>query len=154
MTDDSLARIDEVVASPTEVWIAPAGTDLRGDGWERLDCVASVDFGEMTLDPATIDPTAGQSPTATWGDLQGVIERFEEARAMRAAIILELVSQAIGRLAEQYGDTDMFRHAPEAEDCDDCGDPVEPPVRPSPPLPRRNGRPGWQSPYGPARRRR
>ncbi|WP_394436216.1 hypothetical protein [Streptomyces sp. SGAir0957] len=146
--------IDEAVAGPTEVWIAPAGTDLRGDGWERLDCVASVDFGEITLDPATIDPTAGQPSAATWNDLQAAIERIEEARAMRAAIILELVNRAIGRLAERYGGADTFRHTPEAEGCDDCGDPVQPPVRPSPRLPRRDGRPEWQSPYGPARRRR
>lgn len=37
---------------------------------------------------------------------------------------------------------------------DTNGDLAPPPVRPSPPLPRRDGRPAWQSQYGPARRRR
>lgn len=174
MTDDPVARIDEVlydytvsadamrsrpavagmlppddsiVATGGLIWIAPASTDPRGAGWERLEGVASV---ELTIDTSTVDSTAWERPAVTWSELSEAMERLEEERARRAAALLEMIDRTVMRLAERWGGADVFRRAPEADDCD----PAPPPVRPSPPLPRRDGRPAWQTPYGPAKRRR
>lgn len=48
------------------------------------------------------------------------------------------------RVADQFRQIkEAFQRLPEAAGCDDCGTPA-----------RRRDRPAWQSPYGPARRRR
>jgi hypothetical protein len=172
MTDDPVARIDEVlhdytvsgdamrsrpvvagtppshdpvVATGGLIWIAPAGTHPGGGGWQRLDGITGCEF---TINPSTIDPAAWTQPAATWPELLEAMERMEEERARCAAALLQMIDRIVMRLAERWGVADVFRHAPEA---DDCGDPAPPPVRPSPPLPRRDRRPAWQTPYGPRR---
>lgn len=69
--------------------------------------------------------------------------------AMRPAI--EAAAAALQRMAEAV--KQVTQGLQSSEWVDTNGDPVEPPARPRPPLPRRDGRPAWQSPYGPARRR-
>lgn len=176
-TDDILAQIDHAVddwtisedamrskpvvepqsVARTAVWIAPVGTDPRDTGaWQEVGYITDLD---MTIDPATIDPAAGASaPVATWDEIQQYIAHIEAQRARRAAALqafigayVEAVKPAVeaagaafaemSRTLQQVG-PDNLRHLPEAEGCNQCTPP-----------PRRD-RPAWQSPYGPARRRR
>jgi hypothetical protein len=171
-----------IVATSGRVWLAPVGTDPGDDGWQRLDGISSIEIHEdvatveitpdteplnralqaaaasmrsstdMMIDASTIDPNAGQTPQLTWGDLAAAIQQAEEARARYAEAALRHIGRALERIAQHSGN-DSFQHLPEADGCNDCSDPAEPPQRPRPPLPRRDGRPAWQTPYGPARRR-
>lgn len=67
---------------------------------------------------------------------------------MRPAI--EAAAAALQRMAEAV--KQVTQGLQSSEWVDTNGDPVEPLERPRPPLPRRDGRPAWQTPYGPARR--
>lgn len=160
------------------MWIAPVGTEIGDEGWQRLDGIEIHDdiaivtitadterldntltraaasirrTADLTIDPATINPNAGQPARLTWGELAAAIQQAEEERVQRAAEALSHLARALQRIGERAA---MFQHAPEADDCDDCTEPDEPPQRSRPALPRRDGRPAWQTPYGPVRRRR
>ncbi|MGW5173174.1 hypothetical protein ACWERY_02250 [Streptomyces sp. NPDC004082] len=160
-SDDTLGRIDDVLTDwhgsadamhwqpdvdpepkpGPQLWIVPAGTDPAAASWQEVGTIG--DF-EITIDPATINPVGQDVPTVTWDDLRNHIAAVQAARARRAQIILEALQQALRRLAAPVAEAAAtLGHVPEAEDCADC----------RPPLPRRD-RPAWQSPYGPARRRR
>ena len=70
-------------------------------------------------------------------EAQAVLAEMQES--LRAAF-----QPLLQRVADQFRQIkEAFRHLPEAVGCDDCGKP-----------PRPRDRPAWQSPYGPARRRR
>lgn len=134
---DALPPDDSIVATGGLIWIAPAGTDPRGEDWQRLDGIAGVEFGEQV---AIIEiPLDLERFTAG-------IRAAQEAVAANLERTLAAARQALQGLAEALGR--------DGEWVDTNGDPAPPPVRPSPPLPRRDGRPAWQSSYGPARRRR
>ncbi|WP_428956169.1 hypothetical protein [Streptomyces sp. cg35] len=165
---------------PPRMWIAPVGTEIGDEGWQQLNGIGSIEIDgdvatatvtldtehldnalqraaanirrttDFTINPATTNPNAGQPAPLSWGEFAAAIQQAEEERVRRAAEALACLARALQRIGEQAA---TFQHAPEAEDCDDCTAPVEPPQRPRPPLPRRDGRPAWQTPYGPARRR-
>lgn len=133
---DALPPDGSIVATGGLIWIAPAGTDPRGEGWQRLDGIASVAFGEQV---AIIEIPDLERFTAG-------IRAAQEAVAANLERTLAAARQALQGLAEALGRN--------GEWVDTNGDPVSPPVRPSPPLPHCDERPAWQTPYGPARRRR
>lgn len=78
-------------------------------------------------------------------------ERAELVRIETRLIVQEMTEQIraaflplLQRVAEQVKQIqEAFRHLPEATGCNDCSKPAPP-----------RDRPAWQSPYGPARRRR
>jgi hypothetical protein len=70
-------------------------------------------------------------------EAQAVLAEMQES--LRAAF-----QPLLQRVADQFRQIkEAFRHLPEAVGCDDCGKP-----------PRPRDRPAWQTPYGPARKRR
>ncbi|MFJ9037940.1 hypothetical protein ACIRF8_15275 [Streptomyces sp. NPDC102406] len=120
-----------------KAWIAPVGTDAGGEGWQRLEGIASIEFGDEV---ATVEIVPD-------------LERFtrsmraaQEAVAAHMARTSEVAQQALQALTEAVRDSGDW--------VDTNGDPVQSPLRPRPPLPRRDGRPAWETPHGPARRRR
>jgi hypothetical protein len=153
MTDDPVTRIDEVLhdwtvsadamrsrpapesepppgqavtATSGRIWISTVGTE-GDDGWQPLG-VTSI---ETAVDLERF--TAG-------------IRAVQEAVAANVERTLAAAQAALRGLAEAlHGGGEWV---------DTNGNPVEPPVRPRPPLPRRDRRPAWQTPYGPARGRR
>lgn len=159
-TDDILAQIDHAVADWTisgdamrsrpEPEPEPfyfGGTtptlyiaDEAGE-WQQVEGVASV---EVCVEMPAIDPEFAEA----WARLADRIREAELERVRRAQVALAAFVQAVkdtlAPAVEQAGrDTsEAFRHLPEAEGCNDC---VPPP---------RRDRPAWQSPYGPAQRRR
>lgn len=125
-------------ATPT-VYIA----DEVGE-WQQVEGIGSI---EVCIESPAIDPEFARR----WQELSEYLNRVQLERARRAQAVLEAFVQAVAttlapaveRAAREMSETgDAFRHLPEAEDCNQCT-----------PLPRRD-RPAWQTPYGPARRRR
>lgn len=139
-----------IVATSGQVWVAPAGTQPDEDSWEQLVGVSSVELA--TLDQSTVDPNAGSTVQSNGYPLAAFLQRFEEAGAQHVDVVLRSLGHALEQIAQHSG-ADSFQHLPEADGCNNCSDPTVPPQRPRPPLPRRDGRPAWQTPYGPARRR-
>lgn len=144
---------EPAAASGPRLWIAPLGTAEDGDGWEEVEGVASIDIDirsgavehGYTRDEVTfvisIDTGAATAALAT--AIEG-IRRFREALEACA----EAFKRANGGLRE-------------GEWIDSNGDAI--PTVPAVPFEdrtrsrkqrRRTDRPAWQSPYGPARRRR
>jgi hypothetical protein len=118
--------------------------DEAGD-WQEIQGVIRVSI-DTEIDQASIDPMAitTQAPAPDWSTVRDAIVRVEAEQARRAEIVLEGLKRAMAQLATPVGEAaDAFRHLPEAVGCNDC----------KPPAPPRD-RPAWQSPYGPARRRR
>lgn len=149
-TDDILAQIDHAV----EDWavsedamrsrpepeplqfgdITPTLYTLDEAGeWQEVEGVASV---EVCVELPVIDPELA----ASWARLVDRIREMELARVRHVQSMLEALTGSIRTAAE--GEPGNLRHLPEAEGCNQCT-----------PTPRRD-RPAWQSPYGPARRRR
>lgn len=164
---------DEATAtSQPEVWIAAAGTDPREQGWQRLDGIASVEFGEdvATVEISPHTEALVRTLRRASGADRVVVQRTPEQLGIRLAMtddeiaefqrnfqaFIEGYAAAYRRAVEGVaGALQQLREGFQGGGwMDTNGDPVEPPVRPSPPLPRRDGRPAWQSQYGPARRRR
>lgn len=136
-------------AARATVWMAPVGTPWDAEGWEEIGHITDL---EMTLDEATLDPAAiSPQPAVAWDEVAEYIRRAQLERARHAQAVVEAfvqvlttaVAPAVERAASSMSDAaEAFRHLPEAEGCNDCK-----------PQPRRD-RPAWQSPYGPAQRRR
>jgi hypothetical protein len=145
VSDDAMRSRPETEAQPDigpRVWIAPADTGPDEGGWEELGHITSIDLeiGEFTIDPAAFTP----APSLGWEELREYIARVEAERARRALLILQALREGLSRLLVPAAQAaESFQHAPEAVDCDDCSKPTPP-----------RDRPAWQSPYGPARRRR
>lgn len=170
-TDDILTQIDnaledgsvsydamrsrpapEPAAAPgPRLWIATVGTAEDGDGWQEIEGVTAVD---MNIDQATIDPAAltSTAPSVTWGDIQEYFARIQAERVRRAQAAIDVFMQAMTAVIAPVAEracrdlseaAEAFRHLPEAEGCNNCSKPAPP-----------RDRPAWQSPYGPARRRR
>ncbi|WP_372344678.1 hypothetical protein [Streptomyces sp. KL116D] len=141
-SDDILDQIDQALEDDTvsddamrsrpaaepEVWIAPVGTEAGGEGWGRLEGISGI---EIHGDVATVEIVPD-------------VEAFTNALAGAYRQSVEVAARSLELLR------DALRGG---EWVDTNGDPVQPPQRPRPPLPRRDGRPAWQTPYGPARRR-
>lgn len=133
------------------LWIASAGADSDGDGWQEIEGVASIDIDfrpevehGYTGDEATfvISIDSGAAAAALATAIEGV-RRFREA--------LEACAEAFRRASLGLQDSEWI---------DSNGDAI--PAVPVVPFedrtfsrePRRSGdRPAWQSPYGPARKR-
>ncbi|MGQ4343542.1 hypothetical protein [Streptomyces sp. SAS_275] len=112
--------------------------------WQEIQGVIGASF-DTELDQASIDPIAitTRAPAVDLETIQDVMIRIDAAQARRAQVILDGLKRALARLATPVTEAaDAFRHLPEAVGCNDC--------KPAPP----RDRPAWQSPYGPARRRR
>lgn len=87
-----------------------------------------------------------------WADFVERLQarRREEARQARAAFeafgraYAQAMKPAMEAVAQGFAEIQKaMQHVPEAVGCNDCGQPAPP-----------RDRPAWQSPYGPARRRR
>jgi hypothetical protein len=101
--------------------------------WQELRGVTGI---ELHIDSAEFD----QAMQA----LREQIARVQAERVRQVQQVLGAVRVAFAAMAKPAAKAaDNFRHLPEAVGCNDCGTPA----------PRRD-RPAWQSPYGPARRRR
>lgn len=142
----SRPALEPAAASGPRLWIAPLGTAEDGDGWQELGHVTDL---ELTIDPAALTSAA---PSVTWGDIQEYFARIQAERVRRAHAVVEAFMQAMTAVIapaaeracrEMSEAAEAFRHLPEAEGCNDCGKSAPP-----------RDRPAWQSPYGPARRRR
>ncbi|WP_420032284.1 hypothetical protein ACN2WE_05320 [Streptomyces sp. cg28] len=132
-TTDILAQIDDALGDWT---VGPDAMRSR----PAVDACGSASRVEITDGIATVVITP---------DLEEFTARFQEAVQTVVAARLQamrVAAEALQRFAE------ALRH--EGEWGDTNAAPVEPSQRPRPPLPRRDGRPAWQTPYGPARRRR
>lgn len=162
-SDDILAQIDTALGDSSvsldamrsrpeaepQVWIAPAGTDVDGDEWQRIEGISNIEFNEEPVEGADrfiVQCTAQQLEVrvSMSDDEIAQFQAFVEAQAAcrRAA---EAIAVSLQQLRDGF----------QGGDCADIGgDPVEASQRPRPPLPHRDGRPAWQSNYGPARRRR
>ncbi|MCX4232066.1 hypothetical protein [Streptomyces ortus] len=109
--------------------------------WQQVEGVTSI---EVCVELPVIDPEV----TASWARLVDRIREaeLERVRRTQAALVafMQAVKDTLAPVVEQAGRDpgEAFRHLPEAEGCNQCTPP-----------PRRD-RPAWQSPYGPARRRR
>ncbi|WP_069883490.1 hypothetical protein [Streptomyces luteocolor] len=131
--DAMRSRPDEPTAP--RLWIAPVGTGLDGDGWEEIGGVTSVDIDYQ------------QEPVEHgYARDEAILVISVDARAFTAGMVAAV--EGLTRLREALGE---LRHG---EWIDTNGDPVQQPERPRPALPRRDGRPAWQSPYGPPQPRR
>ncbi|MFE9432375.1 hypothetical protein ACFYNA_15455 [Streptomyces sp. NPDC006640] len=139
MRSRPVAEPDGVLGVVPTVYIA----DEAGD-WQEIQAAISASF-DLEIDPASIDQAAvNPPPTVDRGTIRDLMIRFDAAQARRAQVVLEVLKRAMAQLAAPVGEAaDAFRHLPEAVGCNDC----------DPPAPPRD-RPAWQSPYGPARRRR
>lgn len=102
-----------------------------------------IDRHGLTADEARaaiLDAERGQQgPHTELAGLEAQAALDEIRAAFRAAFqpLLERVTAQFAQLKE------AFQHLPEAAGCNDCGRPA-----------RRRDRPAWQTPYGPAPRRR
>lgn len=107
--------------------------------WQDLGGARSVDFH---IEPPQIDPDFQRA----WREMQEYIARVQAERVRRAQEALEAFARAY---------TQAIRPAMEAAakglaEIQKAAQHVNPPLPPG----RRHDRPAWQSPYGPARRRR
>ena len=98
--------------------------------WQEIG-VTSIDFH---IDPPEIDPEFTQA----WEEFHDRIARARIARERSVVAAFREIQAAL----QAVTDAD-FQHLPEADGCNDCSKPA-----------RRRDRPAWQSPYGPAQRRR
>lgn len=151
--DNILDQIDTALhddaISPDAMRCAPAPAGPRGkttmavmgaDGeWSEVEGVVSIDFH---IEPPAIDPEF----TRAWQELHEHLTRAEAERARRAAALLEGLVHAFQQMgpAIEAANEGLAGLAEAVQDQ---------PARPDLPLPRRD-RPAWQTPYGPARRRR
>lgn len=124
------------------LWIAPAGTGPRDDGWEDVGHVHSIDFN---IEPPRIDPEFQRR----WQELQNYLARAAVERARLAQQVMEAFTQAFTESLEAV----LPRIEEAGQAIADCAKAVEQAAPPQPPG-RRNDRPAWQSPYGPSQRRR
>ena len=130
------------------VWLAPAGTEPDGDGWQEVGYLTSID---LEIDQATIDPAAltTPEPTVTWQELSNYIAEVQAERARRAQ---QLIQEWVRAFTES-----IQAAQPRVEEAGraiaEYAKAVEQAAPPQPPG-RRHDRPAWQSPYGPAQRRR
>ncbi|MGW5636471.1 hypothetical protein [Streptomyces sp. NPDC003832] len=139
--DDILSQIDDTLddwqVSGDAMRSRPADPD--GEGWQALG----------TIDQVTISPEAVAEWESDWRDFVQYMARVQAERERRAREILDALTQVfqqvIGPAVQQAArDIEQAAEAIKAAGlCDDHGKP----------LPARD-RPAWQSPYGPARRRR
>jgi hypothetical protein len=110
--------------------------DASGE-WQELGGITSID---IQMEPPEVDPDFAQA----WRDVQEYIARVHVERVRLVAAALEAMRRAIQQVAPAAQQTgEAFQHLPEAAGCNDCGEPGRP-----------RDRPAWQSPYGPAQRRR
>ncbi|GAA1887811.1 hypothetical protein GCM10009837_07010 [Streptomyces durmitorensis] len=123
------------------LWIAPAGTDADGDGWEEIGYVTGVD---LTIDDGQ-DASLPDDFVQSWSRFGQRLREAEERRVRAAMEALRTLTEAFQRITDGLRGGDWV---------DTNGGPVQPPERPRPALPRRDDRPAWQSPHGPATRRR
>jgi hypothetical protein len=163
--DEVLNQIDAAIAdhtvsadamrsqpSPSEppsrgarMWIAPAATAPDSEGWQE---VGFID-GSLDIDQATIDPDALRTETtASWQEVVEWAARTEAERARRAREALAAITAAFQALRPALeraarSAAAAMEQLKQAGVRDDHGKPV-----------RVRDRPAWQSPYGPARRRR
>lgn len=135
----SMEITDEAVGEP-RMWIAPVGVspDQVGE-WQEIGGVATVDIHITT-------PPDFEEFAQRWADFVERLQarRREEARQAQAAFeafgraYAQAVKPAVEAVAQGFAEIQKaMRH-------------VNPPLPPG----RRRDRPAWQSPYGPARRRR
>ncbi|MFZ3592280.1 hypothetical protein [Streptomyces sp. BH104] len=127
------AATDGIVATSGQIWLAPVGTEIGDDGWRQFEGVRTIEIVE------TLDTTA---------ELEAFTRSFQAAAQASASAFrqgLEAVAHSLQQMQDGFQGSEW---------ADTNGNPVQPPERPRPPLPRRDGRPAWQTPYGPARRRR
>lgn len=118
------------------------------------------DYGNILVrltpaDTASLVPGIDSAATArpvTWGDIHEYLARIQAERVRRAQAAIDAFVRTMAAAfapAAERACRDMseaaeaLRHLPEAEGCNDCSKPTPP-----------RDRPAWQSPYGPARRRR
>lgn len=160
-SDDILAQIDSALGDwsvgPDAMRVQPAAEPFHFggatpllyiadevDGWQQVEGVASVEF---CVDVSEVFEEAAEA----WAQITERIRQAEHERVRRERAALEafvqavrsMLAPAVERAASSMSDaTEAFRHLPEAEGCNDC----------KPAL--RRDRPAWQTPYGPARRRR
>lgn len=166
------------------LWIAPVGTAVGGDGWEPIEGVTSVDVDVRPDEPETTDRPrvaltweARQLLIDRLVDNHGLsrmaarhaVRTVEQGRDHRYADLVRseasaIVDEAVQRIRDimqpameaaaaairAFGQAlkQATRGLQDSEWVDTNGDPVPP--RPRPP----SDRPGWQSKYGPAHRRR
>jgi hypothetical protein len=164
--DDILAQIDHALedweVGPDAMRSRPASAATDGPAsirgtvptvqimdeigeWQEIG-VLSVDFDEYTIDQSTITPVAAQTgPTVTWEEIREPIVRIEAEQERRAQILrayMQAFTEAAKPAVEAAG-----RAFAELQQAMRQAAPPQAPTR-------RRDRPAWQSPYGPARRRR
>lgn len=142
VSDDAMRSRPAPEPSKPQLWIAPVGTPLDGDGWQPLGGIRDIG---LRIGPPTIDPEFVRQ----WAEFQERIirVRVEQARQVQTAfeVIAEWVRQRLIPAAQQAArDAERAMEACEkAGICDDHGRPLPP-----------RDRPAWQSRYGPAHQRR
>jgi hypothetical protein len=130
----------EPAAGP-RLWIAPADTSPDETGWQEVGFITDADF---TIEGPAVDPELEQR----WREVQEYMRRVEAERVRRAGELLVVPTRALQALklaVEQAARNaaKAIQALQQAGVCDDHGKPV-----------RARDRPAWQSPYGPAKRRR
>ncbi|MEU6768550.1 hypothetical protein ABZ916_39330 [Streptomyces sp. NPDC046853] len=134
-TDDILAQIDHALY---DVTVGPDAMRSR----------PAPDAGpQVWIAPAGTDPA-----DEGWEPIGHLVDIEEQVTIVEIAPDLERLTRAFQAVQQMLRRVTWTTNAGEWVDTN--GDPVEPPVRPRPALPRRDGRPAWQSPHGPAHRRR
>ncbi|WP_369214423.1 hypothetical protein [Streptomyces flavofungini] len=177
-SDDSVARIDEVLHDYTVSADAMRSRPAAEDGASADVCIVDEDVQRPRL---TLSREVRQLLIARLVDNHGLtrlsaysaVLAVEQGRDSRYAHLVRaearaVVDETVQRIrAAMQPAMEAAAHALRAmaealqqaagavrsgEWVDTNGDPVQAPERPRPPLPRRQGRPAWQTPYGPARR--
>lgn len=136
---------DAMRCTPAPEPRTPQVSIMMPDGeWQDIQGVISARF-DMEIDQSTIDTSTIQTEAMVdWEEFRQSIVRIRVEQARRAQEFLDALKQAFLQLAPAAARAaEAFRHLPEAAGCNDCGKPARP-----------RDRPAWQSPYGPARRRR
>ncbi|WP_328632036.1 hypothetical protein [Streptomyces sp. NBC_00356] len=161
--EDILDQIDQTL----DDWLSPDAMRSRPEGTPRPDRLSAdarqllirrlVDNHGLTRMSARHAVLAvEQGRTTVHAELVQTEARAAMDEAMQRIRVamqpaIEAAAAALQRMAEAV--KQVAQSVQGGEWVDTNGDPVEPPERPRPALPRRDGRPAWQTPYGPARRR-
>lgn len=142
VSDDAMRSVPADEPQPSSgprMWIAPSGTSPGETGWEEIGHVTSIDFH---VEPPAIDPEFQRA----WQEFREYMVRVEAERVRRARAAIEAFNRAYAQAVKPA----MEAAARGIAEFQKAMQHVDPPLPPG----RRRDRPAWQSPYGPARRRR
>lgn len=122
-------------ATAPQIWISTVDADPDEGGWQEVGSVRDIDFH---IQPPEIDPDFQRA----WQEFREYLARAEAERIRRVRAAIEALGRAVKPVMEAA--------AQAAANAAEVMQQINPPLPPG----RRHDRPAWQSPYGPARRRR